>query len=77
MTKGVAQKLLELRTLDLRAAENRCADLEAKVQLLEQDLKRMQERRIDLETRLYEAERLASRRFRTLRAIIEVVEAAQ
>lgn len=77
MTKGAAQKLLELRTLDLRAAENRCADLEAKVQLLEQDLKRMQERRIDLETRLYEAERLASRRFRALRAIIEIVEAAQ
>lgn len=77
MTVGAMEKLLELRTLDLRAAENRCADLEAKIQLLEQNLKRTQKRRLKLENRLYKVKRLAARRFRSLRAITEVVEAAQ
>ena len=77
MTVGAMENLLELRTLDLRAAENRCADLEAKIQLLEQNLKRTQKRRLKLENRLYKVKRLAARRFRSLRAITEVVEAAQ
>ena len=77
MTVRATEKLLELRTLDLRAAENRCADLEAKIQLLEQNLKRTQKRRLKLENRLYKVKRLAARRFRSLRAITEVVEAAQ
>lgn len=77
MTVGAMEKLLELRTLDLRAAENRRADLEAKIQLLEQDLKRTQERRTSLEDQLYQAEQLSARRLKTLRAIVFTAEAAQ
>ena len=77
MTVGAMEKLLELRTLDLRAAENRRADLEAKIQLLEQDLKRTQERRTSLADQLYQAEQLSARRLKTLRAIVFTAEAAQ
>lgn len=63
--------------LDLTAMVNRNADLNAKIQLLEQDLKRTQERRTSLEDQLYQAEQLSARRFKTLRAIVFTAEAAQ
>ncbi len=77
MTKGAAQKLLELQALDLRARDNTIADLAARIQLLEQDLKKTQERRASLEDQLYQAEQLSARRFKTLRAIVFTAEAAQ
>ncbi len=77
MTKGVAQKLLELRALDLRARDNTIADLAARIQMLEQDLKKTQERRASLEDQLYQAEQLSTRRLKTLRAIVFTAEAAQ
>ena len=77
MTKGAAQKLLELRALDLRARDNTIADLAARIQMLEQDLKKTQERRASLEDQLYQAEQLSTRRLKTLRAIVFTAEAAQ
>ena len=77
MTKGAAQKLLEIQALDLRARDNTIADLAARIQMLEQDLKKTQERRASLEDQLYQAEQLSTRRLKTLRAIVFTAEAAQ
>lgn len=76
MTVGAMEKLLELRALDLRAAENRCADLEYQIQLLKQDLLKTQEYREELQSRLDEASRRANGRMRVLHAIQSMVEAS-
>jgi len=76
MTVGAMEKLLELRALDLRAAENRCADLESQIQLLKQDLLKTQEYREELQSRLDEASRRANGRMRVLHAIQSMVEAS-
>ena len=76
MTVGAMEKLLELRALDLRAAENRCADLESQIQLLKLDLLKTQEYREELQSRLDEASRRANGRARVLHAIQSMVEAS-
>jgi len=76
MTVGAMEKLLELRALDLRAAENRCADLESQIQLLKQDLLKTQEYREELQSRLDEVSRRANGRMCVLHAIQSMVEAS-
>lgn len=62
--------------LDLTAMVNRNADLNAKIQLLEQDLEKTQKYREELQSRLDEVSRRANGRMCVLHAIQSMVEAS-
>lgn len=62
--------------LDVVAKDNHIADLNAKIQLLEQDLEKTQEYREELQSRLDEVSRRANGRMCVLHAIQSMVEAS-
>lgn len=66
-----------LAVLDRHSAENALAGTEATLQRVQEDLRKANERRLELERQYDELQTVASRRFKALRAIAQMCEVGQ
>ena len=71
------QRKHSLAVLDRNSAEGALADKEATLQRVQEDLRKTQERRVQLERDLFECEQALNRRFKALRAIAQMCEVGQ